>query len=677
MDLVGKLLGNRYDVLEKVGDGGMATVYKAIDKVLNRKVAIKVLKDEYSNDQEFIKRFQIEAQSAASLSHTNIVSIYDVANEDNLHYIVMELIEGTTLKDLIKLNEKLEWKLAVEIASQIASGLAQAHKNHIIHRDIKPHNIIITKDGVAKITDFGIAKAITSSTINVSGSSTLGSVHYFSPEHARGGYTDEKSDIYSLGVVLYEMVTGTVPFESDTPVTVALKHLQEEPIPPIEKVKDLPKGLNDIIIKAMQKNVSDRYANAYEMHSDLQKILKSPDALNVGGIKKMDDKKYATQKVPVIGANSYGRNSINLNKDNKVEADYMSKSKKKKTTKKKALLRLLIYIILAIGIIFLSAFATVKIFNGAFGEVQEVNVPRLIGLHKDEAKEQLEAVGLKMEVQANIISNEYPKDYVISQVYDEGYGLKPGATVGVTLSKGAKQILVPDVSTMSLNAAKIEIEKYGLKFDVKEEASSDVAEGEIIRQEPIFNTEIAEGETVTVYISTGVPDGLVRVPDVTKYEELQAKDVLAKMNLTVNVVYEAKYSEKEGKILSQSPGEGEMVSEFTEVTLVINKYEEQTPTEEDKPEKPNDNEQSNGNQGNDDKPVQPEYQYITVNLSSKGARESFNVRVELLGGMTGKKILYEANHKRSDGEVKVPVESTATGLIKVYIDNELDSEMAL
>lgn len=687
MDLVGKLLGNRYEVIEKVGDGGMATVYKSRDKILNRKVAIKVLKEEFSNDQEFIKRFQIEAQSAASLSHPNIVSIYDVANEGNLHYIVMELIEGRTLKELIKENGKLEWKEAVEIASQIASGLTQAHKNHIIHRDIKPHNIIMTKDRVAKITDFGIAKAVTSSTINAS-VSTLGSVHYFSPEHARGGYTDEKSDIYSLGVVLYEMTTGKLPFDSDTPISVALKHLQEKATPPIELSKDIPMGLNDIIQKAMQKEVAERYSSASEMYNDLQQILKSPNSLNVGGIKNMDDKKFATQKVPVIGANN--RNTRVSSVDNKVDNDYMGKSKKKKRTKKQALLRLCIYILLAFGVIALSAFATTKLLGGAFGEDNDIEVPPLVGDHKDEALRTLEDLGLKMEIQANIISNEYPKDYIVSQTYDEGYRLKPGATVGVTVSKGAKQILVPDVTTMSVDAAKIEIEKNGLKFDVKEEASSLVPEGEIVRQDPIFNTEIGEGETVTVYISTGTPDGIVEVPNILSYGELQARDVITKANLIPVVTYAEKITEPEGKILGQTPEAGAQVSELTEVTIIINKYEVKEP-ENTGNENNNNNNNNNSNTGNtvgnnnntdnngnsSNNNEKQEFEYITIDLSNKGARDTFNVRVELQGDISGKKILHEAEHKRSDGRIQVAVDKQATGLIRVFIDGVVDSEMVI
>ena len=236
----------------------MATVYKAKCHVLNRYVAVKVLRDEFTTDEEFIKRFAAEAQSAASLTHPNIVSIYDVGHEDNLYYIVMELIKGKTLKQIINEDGKLPWKWSLNIASQIASALETAHRNKIIHRDIKPHNIIITEDGIAKVTDFGIAKVVSNSTITAFGA-TIGSVHYFSPEHAKGGYTDEKSDIYSLGVVMYEMLTGQVPFDADTAVSVALKHMQEEPIEPMELNPDIPKAVNDIIMKAMQKDTEVTY----------------------------------------------------------------------------------------------------------------------------------------------------------------------------------------------------------------------------------------------------------------------------------------------------------------------------------------------------------------------------------------------------------------------------------
>ena len=296
MNLEGKLLGNRYEIIEKIGNGGMATVYKAKCHVLNRYVAVKILRDEFTTDEEFIKRFAAEAQSAASLTHPNIVSIYDVGNEGNLYYIVMELIKGKTLKEIINESGPLPWKWSVNIAIQIASALETAHRNRIIHRDIKPHNIIITEDGIAKVTDFGIAKAVSNSTITAFGT-TIGSVHYFSPEHARGGYTDAKSDLYSLGVVMYEMLTGTVPFDADTPVSIALKHMQETPKEPRELNEDIPIAVNNIIMKAMKKDTNARYSSATEMLRDLNKALKDPNGNFVYVQENESD--FATQKIPI------------------------------------------------------------------------------------------------------------------------------------------------------------------------------------------------------------------------------------------------------------------------------------------------------------------------------------------------------------------------------------------
>ena len=306
MNLIGKMIDNRYEILEKIGNGGMATVFKAKCHVLNRYVAVKILRDEFTTDSEFIKRFNSEAQSAASLTHPNIVSIYDVGNEDNLYYIVMELIQGKTLKDIITEDGKLSWKWSINVAMQIASALEMAHKNNIIHRDIKPHNIIITEEGTAKVTDFGIAKAVSNSTITAFGT-TIGSVHYFSPEHARGGFTDAKSDLYSLGVVLYEMLTGKVPFDADTPVSVALKQVQEEPIDPITYNPDIPVSVNRIILKAMQKDPSLRYQNATEMIKDLSMALKRPNEDFVVLALRNDDS--PTQKVQTVAQMEMEKNN--------------------------------------------------------------------------------------------------------------------------------------------------------------------------------------------------------------------------------------------------------------------------------------------------------------------------------------------------------------------------------
>ena len=471
------------------------------------------------------------------------------------------------------------------------------------------------------------------------------------------------------------MVTGKLPFNSDTPVSVALKHLQEKPVPPIEIVETIPVGLNNIILKAMQKEVAERYSSSSEMYSDLQKILKSPSTVNVGGIKNMDDKMYATQKVPVIGTSNRATKNTNA------EKDYMSKTKKKKNSRRQVLIRRLVYAFLAIGIITLSAFITNFILGGAYGGEDDVKVPKLVELHKSVAEETLKKLDLKMNIIAEISNSEWPKDYIIDQEYEEGYRVKKGATIDVKVSKGAKQISVPNITTMSLEAAKIELENHNLKYEVKEEPSSEVEKGDIIRQDPMYNIDVDEGDTVYIYISTGIPDGMITVPDVMMYDETLARQILTEANLIPVVEYAEKIGEPEGKILSQVPEKGSQVSELTEIVLVVNKYETTTQEPEDntgdnsnndKNEKPEDN--KNENTGNESK---DEIDYITVDLSSKGARSTFNVRVELHGDLTGNKILYEANHKRSDGKIQVPVSKNATGLLRVYIDNEIDSEMVL
>lgn len=340
MNLVGRVIGNRYEIIEKIGEGGMATVYKAKCNILKRYVAVKVLRDEFTTDEEFIKRFNTEAQSAASLTHPNIVSIYDVGHEENIYYIVMELVQGKTLKDIINEDGTLPWKWALNVSIQVASALEMAHRNSIVHRDIKPHNIIITEDGIAKVTDFGIAKAVSNSTITAFGT-TIGSVHYFSPEHARGGYTDAKSDLYSLGVVMYEMLTGRVPFDADTPVSIALKHMQEKPIEPIKLNPTIPYAVNKIIMKAMEKDPNERYQSATEMLKDLSMALKNPEG---DFVEQKDFTNQYTQRIPTLGEQEYIRNN-----DEDYEDEEQDEPKKKMSKKKKAI----IITVIILGIILL------------------------------------------------------------------------------------------------------------------------------------------------------------------------------------------------------------------------------------------------------------------------------------------------------------------------------------
>lgn len=406
----------------------MATVYKAEDKVLKRNVAVKILRDEFTTDEEFIKRFEIEAQSAARLVHPNIVSIFDVGVEENLYYIVMELIQGKTLKEII-IEERgpLPWKWSVNVAIQIASALEMAHKNNIIHRDIKPHNIIITEDGIAKVTDFGIAKAVSNSTITAFGT-TIGSVHYFSPEHARGGFTDAKSDLYSLGVVMYEMVTGKVPFDADTPVSVALKHMQEDPEEPIELNPNLPGAVNKIIMKALKKDTTLRYQTASEMLSDLRRALKNPDGEFV------DDREYdETAKTQKINTDLYGN----------IEEDSKAKNKKgKKEGRFKKFIKEHKALSIVIGLVLLFALSlggTLAFLN--LTNPPEVELPNLVGMSKEEAQKEAENLKLKFEIKEEEFNKEVPEGYIISQdpKYIEKYNVKEGSTITVVVSKGQEK----------------------------------------------------------------------------------------------------------------------------------------------------------------------------------------------------------------------------------------------
>ena len=567
MILEGKILGNRYEISEKVGNGGMATVYKAEDKVLKRNVAVKVLKDEFTTDEEFIKRFEIEAQSAARLTHPNIVSIYDVGSEDNLYYIVMELIRGKTLKEII-VEERgpLPWKWSVNVAIQIASALEMAHKNNIIHRDIKPHNIIITEDGIAKVTDFGIAKAVSNSTITAFGT-TIGSVHYFSPEHARGGFTDAKSDLYSLGVVMYEMVTGRVPFDADTPVSVALKHMQEEPEEPIELNPNLPTSVNKIIMKAMQKDTTLRYQSATEMLRDLRKSLKDPEGDFV------EDEEYdPTAKTQKINTDMYG----NLLDDENENQDKNKKGKKdgkfKSFIKRHKALSIFIGLILLFAISLGGTMAVLNITNPP-----EVAMPNVVGLSREEAQKEIEDAKLVFEVSSEEYNKDVPEGFVISQdpAYMENYNkVKEGSIVSVVISKGQEKTTVPNVEGKEKDEAIKMLEDANLEAEVVEETSKTVEEGYVISQETEADSEAYAGDTVIIHVSTGTGIKQVTVQSVIGQTEENATNTLQGLGLKVNVSYEEDTSRDNGVVLKQSIESGKVVDEGTTITITVNKVAE-------------------------------------------------------------------------------------------------------
>ncbi len=635
MNLEGKLLGNRYEIIEKIGNGGMSTVYKATDKILKRNVAVKILRDEFTTDEEFIKRFEAEAQSAAKLTHANIVSIYDVGIEGNLYYIVMELIQGKTLKEII-LEEKgpLPWKWSINVAIQIASALEVAHRNNIVHRDIKPHNIIITEDGVAKVTDFGIAKAVSNSTITAFGT-TMGSVHYFSPEHARGGFTDAKSDLYSLGVVMYEMVTGKVPFDADTPVSVALKHMQEDPEEPIEVNPNIPTAVNKIIMKALQKDVTLRYQSATEMLNDLKHSLKNPEGDFVEDVEY--DKTAKTQK---IDTDMYGNIEDNANKKN---------GKGKKDGKFKQFIKNHKALSIFIGLALLFALS----LGGTLGILSitnppEVDMPNVVGLSKEEAQAKIEEAKLKFEVSKEEYNKDVPEGHVISQdpTYMEKFNkVKEGSTVSVVISKGQEKTNVPNVKGREKEEAISLLEEAKLVAEVIEESSKTVEAGYVISQETDPDTEVFAGDTVKIHVSTGVEKSTV--PNVIGKTQEEAKKALEGAGLKVSVTTAEDSSKESGKVIKQSIDAGSTVERGTTITITVNSYE------------------------------QLKHGTITVNLQSllsykpqseNGSEKVEKARVKIV---VGNETIYNEEVDKTSTNVAAPFDARGTVTVKVYVDDVL------
>lgn len=646
MILEGKVLGNRYEIIEKVGNGGMATVYKAEDKVLKRNVAVKILRDEFTTDEEFIKRFEIEAQSAARLVHPNIVSIFDVGVEENLYYIVMELIQGKTLKEII-IEERgpLPWKWSVNVAIQIASALEMAHKNNIIHRDIKPHNIIITEDGIAKVTDFGIAKAVSNSTITAFGT-TIGSVHYFSPEHARGGFTDAKSDLYSLGVVMYEMVTGKVPFDADTPVSVALKHMQEDPEEPIELNPNLPGAVNKIIMKALKKDTTLRYQTASEMLSDLRRALKNPDGEFV------DDREYdETAKTQKINTDLYGN----------IEEDSKAKNKKgKKEGKFKKFIKEHKALSIVIGLVLLFALSlggTLAFLN--LTNPPEVELPNLVGMSKEEAQKEAENLKLKFEIKEEEFNKEVPEGYIISQdpKYIEKYNVKEGSTITVVVSKGQEKTKVPNVKGKSQEEALQLLEEANLKAEIIEETSKTVKEGYVISQETEPDEELFAGDTVKIHISKGTGIKQVNVVSVIGQSEANAKTTLTGLGLKVNVAYEEDTSKADGIVLKQSLEGGKTVNEGTTITITVNKIAEMKEVSVTV----NVKSLLGGNI----------YEETSNTTNSSGDKKVKKVNLKVV---VGNDTIYSGKVSASETSIKATTKGTGTKEIKVYIDDVLKNQ---
>lgn len=549
-----KLLAGRYELLEKIGDGGMAVVYKARCRLLNRYVAIKILNPELAKNHNIIENFRRESQAAAGLSHPNIVGIFDVGREGNLHYIVMELIEGETLSEMIEREGSMDYHKVISITKQIASGLSFAHENHIIHRDIKPHNILMTKDGVAKIADFGIAKAMTESIDDDSEEMVMGSVHYFSPEQARGGYVDEKSDIYSLGIVMYEMLTGRVPFDAETPVQVALMHINEPITPPSRYVPSIPPRLEAVILKATSKVQVNRYESVAQLMKELDKIELISNVVGDEAIKPDNYRKNEKDKVQRY--------------DDDYDEPERKKKKKKKNRSKQDNSKKFIVIGVAALLIILGV-VSIFVFGGGKGKV---TVPDVRGMTYEEAEEALEEKGLKIEKGNEVFSDEYEEGEIVSQSPKPDSDVKKGKTVRVNISKGSGTEEVPNLIGLTENEARERLEALGFQLGrVTEEESSQVP-GTVIRQSPVSGTELDSGSSVDIVIAKEAKNEQVAMPGLLGKTLAAAQNEIANAGLSVgNVTYEYSNDYPAGQVMQQQYGSGTSLDRGTSVSIVISK----------------------------------------------------------------------------------------------------------
>jgi serine/threonine-protein kinase len=597
--MIGKRVSGRYKLLEVIGDGGMAIVYRAKDLILDRDVAVKVLRSEFNKDEDFIRRFKREAESATSLDHPNIVSIYDVGEDEEIYFIVMEYVQGKTLKQYIKEHGKISVEESLHIMKQIVSGMAVAHDHGIIHRDIKPHNILITDNGTAKLTDFGIALAITSATITHT-NSILGSVHYFSPEQARGGIANAKSDIYSFGAVLYEMVTGRVPFVGESPVSVALKHLQENVIEPRRLNPEIPQSVENIVLKSLAKNPLKRYDDAQELLSDMNSAL-DPDRMYEQKWNEDNDDDEKTKYIPPVVVPPVETKSPISEEDTAPE---------KKKKKKKWWLIVLITLLLLGG----AGFAAFTILPSVF-HVEEVSVPDVAGEEYVDAFDKLRAEGLEVKRQ-EIFDAEIEEGHVVRQDPSPGTKVKQQAIITLYVSKGPEKENMPDVEGYNIDDAKDFLNEKGFtKINIDYEESDTELEGTVLTQSPDRDEKVTPAETtVTLTVSSGTPT--VQVENLIGATEQDVKTFADNAGLTVEFSTEFSDTVEKGKVISQDPSPFTQVEKGATISVVLSDGPEE-PVESDEP--PVEDEQPAGDRTTTKK--------IEVKLDKKDKKEPVRVRI--------------------------------------------------
>jgi serine/threonine-protein kinase len=612
--MINQVLAGRYKLLEKVGGGGMADVYRAHDQLLDRAVAVKILHPQFANDDEFIIRFKREAQGAAKVSHPNIVNVYDVGCENNTHYIVMEFVRGETLKEKILEHKRLSVLDALRVAKEIAKALEHAHRNNLVHCDIKPHNILVTERGDIKVTDFGIARAATSTTMTYS-DNIVGSVHYFSPEQAKGNPVSDKSDIYSLGIVMYEMLTGKLPFEGDTPISVALKQLQEQPQSVREINPDVAPIVEAIVEKAMAKNPEERFGSISEMIDDLRAAENY-----VRGTSEKDSDEFATQVIPRLKESDY-------NKEKGGKAIL-------KTPKK--LLFTALAAILAVGF-FTGAFLA----YGKFWSNSEIAVPNVIGKQMINAKNILEEENLRVKIEETYDENVAAGD-VASQYPEAGTVVKEQRIVTIYISKGGEAVKAPDLRGMTLRDAELQLKNMGLKLGRVDERYSEAAKDTVISQNPAYDTQIAKGYTIDIIVSKGEEKKRAAVPDFSGRTVDEIKGSLSEYGLVLGNVTAVEGSGKAGAIISQNPKAGAHLAEETTIDFSVVKEGTQKKS-------------------------------LTMSVAVPEGGEKHTVRFVITDD-NGRRTAYENMHRGGETVTKT-LEGSGNARVQAYIDNELVKEV--
>lgn len=696
---IGTILLNRYEILEQIGEGGMATVYKAKCHTLDRLVAIKVLKSEYAEDEEFVKKFMMECQSAAKLNHPNIVGIYDFHEIEldgkPVYFIVMEYIDGITLKELIEKKGFIPEEEAVDIALQILEALKEAHSHGVIHRDIKPHNIMISKSGIVKVTDFGIARATSNHTMTTT-MDAIGSVHYFSPEQARGAFTDQRTDIYSFGIVFYEMLTGKRPFVGENPVTIAMKHIQEDITPPGELNEDISEGVERVVLKCTMKKQAERYQNVEEIITDLKSTAGSKRTFVPSDV--IDDSLDQTRVIPTAEIDKMVQKNkkVKINKnddyydddddyddddfddddyydddDDDYYDDYDDYGKKKKLGIIPIVLGVLAAFVLTTGL-YLGFTKLKQIQKDSI--VQEIALPNLIGKTEAEARKAVQDMGLKFEVKSETTDSSKPYG-VLSQDPQSGMTVKQNSTVYVVLNVDSKATKLDSYVGMKLEEIESKVKELGLKIEV-DYVDDDSEENTILAQNPIAGSSITEGDTLYLSISNGKGAEENLVPNVLGMNFEDAKKMLEEKGLIVkDAVYVASEETEKDRVLSQSPEANQTFENGDTIELNVSKGPEEKPeeNEENPEEKPNEAQLEENKP--EDKPAEPEKPQVSTTKFSvavplpSDVAESVVKLVKVVDG--NRETVYENTFSKDEEVAYINLKDQPVGeILELYINDE-------